>query len=206
MGGVKRLLLSAAVASLSACAGGGSRRHAPAANLPVRPGESAAWSGKAPLEAAAISGPTCANRRYRFTCSIPAGYLLTQESPGPGTIMNFEKQVRGSEDQATLILRVTALGVKNTLETFVERRVARDLKKAQGVAHVDKHPAELGGRAGIELVIDREYSSGPYKSRVFCFQQGKNVFIVDQSVPASRYDREKPALDGFVESLTFDEL
>ncbi|MBI5201122.1 MAG: hypothetical protein HY925_06020 [Elusimicrobia bacterium] len=201
-----RPLFLLAALSISACAGGSPRRDAVASRPASAPaGDSAAWGGKAPLEvpASVPSSPSCANRRYRFTCSIPSGYVLTQEGPGPGTLMNFEKQVRGSEDQVTLVIRATALGQKNTLETFVERRVARDLKKAQGVAHVEKHAAEIGGRAGMELVIDRDYASGPYKSRVFCFQEGKNVFIIDQSLPAHRFDKEKSALDSFVESMAF---
>lgn len=201
---MKRWVLVATAGLLAACAGGARREGA----APLgRPGESAAWSGKSPTGPAVPSDdPECASAQYRFTCAVPEGYLLTQEKRGPGTIMNFEKQVRGSEYQSTIALRVTPLGPKNTLETFVERRLARDLKKAQGVARLDKQPAEVGGKIGIELVIDREYASGPYRSRVFCFQEGANVFIVDQSVPAARFDREKPALDRFVESLSFEQL
>ncbi|MBI4349731.1 MAG: hypothetical protein HY553_23040 [Elusimicrobia bacterium] len=200
-----RKAIAALAVGLAACSGGGARR--PEGAAPGKAPESAAWGGKAPTTPAPMSAtPACANAQYGFTCSIPDGYLLTHEGRGPGKVFNFEKQVRGSEDQATLAVRVAPLGKQGTLESFVERRVARDLKKAQGVAKVDKRAVDIGERSGVELTVDREYASGPYRSRIFCFLEGRNVFIIDATAPAGRFDRERGALDAFVESLTFDAL
>lgn len=166
------------------------------------PGQPPARSGAAvrPEEAA----PSCASAQYRFECSVPRGYLLTQERPGPGTIMVFVKRSRASEDEANLTVKVTAL-TKGTLESFVERRIARDLKKAKSVKKWTKEAAVIGDRSGVEILIERAYASGPYRSRIFCFQEGENVFIVDHELPELRYEREKSALDAFVESLAFTE-
>lgn len=198
-----RKAIAALAVWLAACSGGGARR--PESAAPGKTPESAAWGGKSPTMPAPVSAtPACANAQYGLTCAIPDGYLLTHEGRGPGKILNFEKQVRGSEDQATLAVRVAPVGKQGSLESFVERRVARDLKKAQGVARVDKRAAEIGEKSGIELTVDREYASGPYRSRIFCFLEGRNVFIVDSTSPSARFDRERGALDFFMESLVFD--
>lgn len=199
-----RLALGLLLLALTACAG---RRYdwprsgnPPAGRSPAPGGRPA--PGLPPARAEAPSEASCANAQYAFQCAVPEGYLLTQERKGPGTIMVFVKRARGSEEEANLALRVTPLA-KGTLESFVERRIARDLKKAQGVANWKKEPAVLGGRSGVEINVERQYASGPYRSRIFCFQEGSNVFILDHTVPAHRYDREKAAFEAFLEGLTF---
>ncbi|MBI4422508.1 MAG: hypothetical protein HY554_02205 [Elusimicrobia bacterium] len=163
--------------------------------LPPEPSLPAAPPGEEPAA-------PCANRQYGFECSLPRHYIVTQERKGPGTVMTMLKRGLSSEEEGSLAVRVAPLG-KWTLETFVDQRVTRDLKRAAGVTNVDKEAAVLGGRAGIELVIDRQYASGPYRSRVFCFVEGRNVFILDHTVPRTQFDRERVVLDDFLESLAF---
>ncbi|HAH08217.1 MAG TPA: hypothetical protein DCM05_17115 [Elusimicrobia bacterium] len=184
----RRLLISTLL--LSAACAGAPPRPAPPPPRPAPP----------PLEASR----GCSSSQYRFACALPPNYLVTQEGPGPGTVLQLRKRSRTQGDAPELRLRVIPLKGR-ALKRFVSEKVAGPLRSAAGVSGLVSRPAKLGGKDGFEVSLTRTYATGSVALRVFCFRRGKDAFLVDFTVPDSVPSGVKDELADFVSSIEFEE-
>lgn len=144
----------------------------------------------------------CFNTQYKFICALPKGFIITQEAEGPGVIMNLVQQSVSSKEAGNLTLRVSPLG-KNTLQRYMELRVTKDLETAKGVIHWAQSEQTFGAHAGQEIIVERQYASGRFKSIIFGFKRGGNAFVVDYSAPAEMVDKDPDVVRKFVDSISF---
>lgn len=144
----------------------------------------------------------CFNSQYKFTCSIPPGYVITQEGEGPGEIMTLIPQSLSSSSTANLIVRASPLGKLN-LDRFVAYRITGGLDGTEGMKHWDQFPATYGAYNGIEVAIEREYANGPFRSRIFVFTHGSTAFVLNYSASSDQFDHDQKVIETFLGSLTF---
>lgn len=144
----------------------------------------------------------CFNTQYRFICALPRGFIITQEADGPGIIMTLVQQSVSSKQAGNLTVRVSPLG-KNTLQRYMELRVTKDLETAKGVIHWDQSEQTYGSYPGQEIIVERQYASGRFKSVIFGFKRGSNAFVIDYSAPAEMVDKDPDVVRKFVDSIVF---
>ena len=158
-------------------------------------------TASAPAEPA---GPPCFNTQYHFTCRVPKGYVIADEKEGPGAVMTLSQTtLRASIIPVSITVKAYPLG-RSTLERFVGRRVTNGLEGAKDVTHWEKNPAGYGNYQGFEVTVDRQYSSGQFKSRIFAFVRDPYAILVDITAPAETYDGSQNVLGAFVSSISFD--
>lgn len=116
--------------------------------------------------------------------------------------MTVAPQSVSSNSTANLSVRAARLG-RLSLDQYMELRITRDLQGAPNVTHWDKFPATYGAYSGSEIVVERQYASGPFKSRIFGFSHGPDVFIVNYTASSDQFDSGQKVLDQFLESLIF---
>lgn len=182
---------AAALFALAACAG----------PRPLPPSEPAAE--RAPAAAPAAASP-CVNLAYGFQCTPPPGFVITQEGPGPGTVLTMIRRAFAAQEGPSLRLRVYPLQGA-PLKRFTEKRVIGSLQKAQGVSALKSKAAKIGHREGIEVSLERSYASGDQTWRIFCFRHSNEAFLIEYTVPSGRTPPGADALAGFVESLSFED-
>ena len=192
----------AAAAGASACAGLQPRSAGTAAQT-LKPVAPAPIPPPAAITAPANAPPNSyANSQYKFTCTIPDGFIVSHESEGPGEIMTLAPQSVSSNSTANISVRAARLG-RLSLDQYMELRVTRDLQGTANVAHWDKFPASYGVYSGTEVVVERQYASGPFKSRIFGFSHGPDVFIVNYTASSDQFDSGQKVLDQFLGTLSF---
>jgi len=147
------------------------------------------------------AGDTCYNLSYGFTCVPPRGFLITSEGPGPGEIMTLVKKSYTTSEEANLSLRVYPL--HGELKWLAKERVLSPLEKSSGLKTAEMKPSRVGTREGFEIRAEREYATGPFRIRIFCFERDSQAFIAEFSTPAGRPESEADALDAFVGSIAF---
>ncbi|MFC1679644.1 hypothetical protein ACFL2T_05490 [Elusimicrobiota bacterium] len=166
--------------------------------------EIAAPPSAAPASAARQALSTCYNLVYGFKCVPPRGFTVTGEWSGPGRIMTLMRRSRTREEGDTLTIRAHALR-SDPLKWLVKERVHGPFRRAAGVRDLRMSEASIGGRTGYEVSFERQFANGSYLQRFFAFEQDRNAFIVEHSVPASRRNKSRGALDIFVGSMSFQQ-
>lgn len=158
-----------------------------------------------PLPTAAAPSPKapCFNTQYKLTCVLPDGYVITDEADGPGTIMTITQRVKlVSEEPANATVKINPLG-KRTLEKYFDGRVVGPLSSTEGVTGVVTSTAAYGLFEGFEVVADRQYASGQFRSKAFAFAQGPNAVVVTVSSPVPFFEKAAEFIPAFVPSLIF---
>ncbi|MBI5244029.1 MAG: hypothetical protein HY922_10195 [Elusimicrobia bacterium] len=151
----------------------------------------------------------CSSSQYRLVCGLPEGFVVTQQGPGPGTVLTLLKRSPTAAEGPGLKVRVIPLKGR-TLKAFAAGRIVAPLSKAAGVSNLRVRQATLGGRAGHEVTLTRAYASGRVSWRIFCFRSGADAFIVEYTVPLDSAAAARPAkpepdvLSAFVASFRFD--
>ena len=148
----------------------------------------------------------CSSPQYGLLCDLPESFVVTQQGPGPGTVLTLLKRSLTGGEAPGLKVRVIPLKGRS-LKAFVASRIIAPLSKASGVSDLTSRPARLGGFAGSEVALTRAYASGRTAWRIFCFRGGSDAFIVEYTTPLDGISLDRPArtdeLAAFVGSIRF---
>lgn len=146
----------------------------------------------------------CSNALYAFTCRPPAGFIVTQQGPGPGTVLTLARRALAAADEAPgLRLRVVPMKGQ-PFAAFVESKVVDALRRAPGATDLEVRPARIGGFDGREVRVLRSYESGKVAWRIFAFRRGADAFLLEFTVPeTSRVEPGTDPLGDFLGSLRF---
>jgi len=180
--------------------------------LPLLLAASCRTPGKNPLPAPGLQTPDggaapkaallCANLYYGFTCGSPPGFLVTEESTGPGPLLTLRRRARGTAGPAALVIRVHPMH-RDRLKWVVDERVRSRLKEAGGVKRLGMKKASVGGRSGFEVRALREAGRKLLFQRFFGFEQDNNAFIVEYAAAPEHAREDADLLDTFVSSIYF---
>lgn len=144
----------------------------------------------------------CFNTQYGFTCSVPKGFVITEEHEGPGAVMKLVERVLGSRGAANLTVKTAPYRGGPVIQA-VRAQILDELHAAKSEGGWKLAEASYGRYTGIEVILERRYVSGPYRSRIFGFTRGRTLFLLELASPSEHAGRDREVLAAFIESLTF---